>query len=294
MKRFIIVLFFIGLSCFQCNRAEAIKIGLLQDVDKCYFGIATDGQIVDTSTSKQIIPINKLTTYELEGHRSCIELKTEDDDRYKIDCSNITIRTFDKSSYVCVKQKWYRGTVHVINNDGNLTVVNDLGIEDYVQGVTPAEMPSSWNYEALKAQAIAVRSYAIANIGKHGSKGYDLADNTQDQAYNGIACETERTNQAVQDTAGIVLTYDDHIISTMYSASAGGQTKSALESWGKDVPYLQSVKSFDDEVPANGHGVGMTQHGAKNLADMGYNAYQILAYFYSSIHFAKLNPETYK
>lgn len=293
--RKIYTLILLGLFLFiGSNRAEAIKVGLLQDVDKCYIGIATDGQIVNTSTSTQIIPLKKLTTYELKGHRNCIELRTEDDDRYKIDCDNITIRTWDKGSYICVKQKWYRGTVHIINNDGNLTVVNDLGIEDYVKGVTPAEMPSLWNMEALKAQAIAVRSYAIANIGKHGSHGYDLADDTQDQAYNGIMVESARSNQAVNDTEGIVLTYDNHIISTMYSASAGGQTKSALESWGRDVPYLQSVKSFDDDVPANGHGIGMTQYGAKNLADMGYNAYQILSYFYTGIKFAKINPEVYK
>ena len=80
----------------------------------------------------------------------------------------------------------------------------------------------------------------------------------------------------------------------MYSASAGGQTKSALEAWGNDIPYLQSVKSFDDDTGVRGHGVGMTQYGAKNLADMGYNAYQILAYFYTGAHFARLNPEIYK
>ena len=155
-------------------------------------------------------------------------------------------------------------------------------------------MPSSWNIEALKAQAIAVRSYAIANLGKHAKEGFDLVDTVQDQVYNGVMAETPSTNQAVEETEGLVLTYDNKIISTMYSASAGGQTKSALEAWGNDIPYLQSVKSYDDDMEPRGHGVGMTQYGAKNLADMGYNAYQILAYFYTGAHFAKLNPEIYK
>lgn len=291
MKRFILLAFLIFLTV---QPAHAIKIGLIQGENKAYFGIATEGQIVDTQTSKQIIPLCKLTTYEIKGKRNHIEIRTEDDEKCKIDQDRITIRTFNPNSYICIKQKWYRGTIHIINNDGDLTVINDVGIEDYVKGVTPAEMPSSWNIEALKAQAIAVRSYAIANLGKHAKEGFDLVDTVQDQVYNGVLAETPATNQAVEETEGLVLTYDNKIISTMYSASAGGQTKSALEAWGNDIPYLQSVKSYDDDMEPRGHGVGMTQYGAKNLADMGYNAYQILAYFYTGAHFAKLNPEIYK
>ena len=291
MKRFILIAFLIFLTI---QPAHAIKIGLIQGENKAYFGIATEGQIVDTQTSKQIIPLCKLTTYEIKAKRNHIEIRTEDDEKCKIEQDRITIRTFNPNSYICIKQKWYRGTIHIINNDGDLTVINDVGIEDYVKGVTPAEMPSSWNIEALKAQAIAVRSYAIANLGKHAKEGFDLVDTVQDQVYNGVMAETPSTNQAVEETEGLVLTYDNKIISTMYSASAGGQTKSALEAWGNDIPYLQSVKSYDDDMEPRGHGVGMTQYGAKNLADMGYNAYQILAYFYTGAHFAKLNPEIYK
>ncbi len=274
--------------------AYAIKVGLVLDDDKVYFGTATEGQIVDTTTSKQIMPLCKLTTYEIKAKRNHLEIRTEDSEKTRIEKDRITIRTLDSSSYICIKQKWYKGTIHIINNNGNMTVINDVGIEDYVRGVTPAEMPSSWNMEALKAQAIAVRSYAIANLGKHASQGFDLLDSTMDQVYNGVLAETSATNQAVEETKGLVLTYNNKIISTMYSASAGGQTKSALQAWGNDIPYLQSVKSYDDETGIRGHGVGMTQYGAKNLADMGYNAYQILAYFYTGAHFARINPDVYK
>lgn len=274
--------------------AYAIKVGLILNEDKIYFGTATEGQIVDTTTSKQIMPLCKLTTYEIKAKRNHLEIRTEDSEKTKIEKDRITIRTLDSSSYICIKQKWYKGTIHIINNNGDMTVINDVGIEDYVRGVTPAEMPSSWNMEALKAQAIAVRSYAIANLGKHASQGFDLLDSTMDQVYNGVLAETSATNKAVDETKGLVLTYNNKIISTMYSASAGGQTKSALQAWGNDIPYLQSVKSYDDETGIRGHGVGMTQYGAKNLADMGYNAYQILAYFYTGAHFARINPDVYK
>lgn len=291
MRKFILLGLFI---LFLIQPAYAIKVGLVLDDDKIYFGTATEGQIVDTTTSKQIMPLCKLTTYEIKAKRNHLEIRTEDSEKTKIEKDRITIRTLDSSSYICIKQKWYKGTIHIINNNGNMTVINDVGIEDYVRGVTPAEMPSSWNMEALKAQAIAVRSYAIANLGKHASQGFDLLDSTMDQVYNGVLAETSATNQAVEETKGLVLTYNNKIISTMYSASAGGQTKSALQAWGNDIPYLQSVKSYDDETGIRGHGVGMTQYGAKNLADMGYNAYQILAYFYTGAHFARINPDVYK
>ena len=90
------------------------------------------------------------------------------------------------------------------------------------------------------------------------------------------------------------MTYNNKPITAMYSSSAGGQTHSALESWGNDIPYLQSVQSYDDDVKSFGHGVGMTQHGAKNLANMGNNAYQILSHFYNNIQFARINPIYYK
>ena len=84
--------------------------------------------------------------------------------------------------------------------------------------------------------------------------------------------------------------FDMKIISAYYSASAGGMTSDSI--WGGYAPYLHSVPSFDDAVGKKGHGVGMSQHGANNLAKQGYNAYQILQYFYSNIKFAKLNKDS--
>ena len=152
-------------------------------------------------------------------------------------------------------------------------------------------MPSSWAHEAHKAQAIAARSYALANLGKRAKLGFDLKDTPEDQAYNGASAETAGTNSAVDDTKGIVLTYNMQVISAYYSASAGGQTNT--NNWGSSLPYLRSVPSFDENIKKNGHGVGMSQHGANNLAKQGYNAYQILQYFYKDVKFAKINPKSY-
>jgi stage II sporulation protein D len=150
-------------------------------------------------------------------------------------------------------------------------------------------MPSRWKMEAHKAQAIAARSYALANMGKRAGKGYDLKDTPEDQAYGGASSETKNTNEAVYETQGLVMTYNNKVIPAYYHASAGGHTLNASEVWNKDLPFIKSVPSYDDNVPKNGHGIGMSQYGANNLATTGYNAYQILGYFYNNISFNRVN-----
>ena len=164
-------------------------------------------------------------------------------------------------------------------------------MEKYLQGVVPSEMPSSWEHEAHKAQAIAARSYAIANKGKRAKYGYDLKDTPEDQAYGGASAEKTNTNDAVTETANIVLVCQGKIVPAYYSASAGGRTNTGGQVWSKDLPFLKSVPSFDEGIKKNGHGVGMSQYGANNLAKRGYNAYQILKYFYANTKFARIKNE---
>ena len=211
-----------------------------------------------------------------------------------VNTNDAVIKPASDQGCVYAKNNWYRGILRVLNKNNTLTLINDVGIENYLQGVVAAEMPSSWEMEALKAQTIAARTYAIANIGKHSQEGFDLVDTQMDQVYGGIKNECESTNRAVLNTTGIIMTYNNKPISAMYSSAAGGRTTSALESFGNDIPYLQSVESYDENAPKRGHGVGMTQHGANNLAKMGNNSYQILSHFYNSIQFSRINPIYYK
>ena len=191
--------------------------------------------------------------------------------------------------FLCSKRAWYRGDFMLYNwGNTGITLINNLPLEDYLKGVVPSEMPSKWNTEALKAQAIAARSYAVAtkNAGKHASQGFDLLDTTADQAYGGASAEKETTSKAVDDTKGIVIVQEKRgVLPAYYHASSGGQTKV----WESGSSFLQSVPSADGNVKKNGHGVGMSQHGANNLAAQGWNAYQILNYFYKDFKFAKLS-----
>lgn len=286
------LLFLIAVFIFFIQPCFAIKIGLQTDVNKTYIGASTQAEIIDCKTNKLIFVMDKMQGYEFKPHRSVIAIKV-DGEWKKINSNKIVIKP-EENGYVSVKKKWYRGHFQLLNSGDGLTVINDIPIELYLQGVVPSEMPPSWEHDAHKAQAIAARSYAIANMGKRAKHGYDLKDTPEDQAYGGATAETAQTNDAVIETCGLVLVYDGKIIPAYYSASAGGHTKSASQVWTKDVGFIKAVPSFDDGIKKNGHGVGMSQYGANNLAKKGYNAYQILKYFYANTKFAKINSEYYK
>jgi len=267
----------------------AIKIGLQTEVESTGVGTSVSGKIIDANTNHTICDLDAMKGYEIRPYHNLMAIRV-DGEYYKIKSDNIVLKTMNPG-FVSVKGKWYRGIVMIQNKNGKLTVINNVPLEDYLKGVVPSEMPSSWATEAHKAQAIAARSYALANLGKRARYGYDLKDTPEDQAYGGASAETADTNYAVDQTKGIVLTYNMKVINAYYSASAGGQTNT--NSWGSSLPYLRSVPSFDDNVKKNGHGVGMSQHGANNLAKQGYNAYQILQYFYNDVKFARVNPDSY-
>lgn len=269
----------------------AIKIGLIDSATSVIVGTSTKGMFINPATNTKIYDTLGMKAYELRAHKSTIGIKI-DGEYYDLGSGYVVLRPDE--GFVSAKNRWYHGILMIYNRGGKLIVVNKVDIEDYIKGVVPSEMPASWSIEAHKAQAIAARSYALANLGKRASRGYDLKDTPEDQAYGGASAEKARTNKAVDDTKEIVLIYDLKIIPAYYSASAGGQTKSSGDVWTQNLPYLQSVPSYDDSIKKNGHGVGMSQHGANNLAKSGYNSYQILQYFYKGVKFAKINPEFYK
>lgn len=289
MRKF---LFLISLLLIFIQPSFAIKIGLQTEVNRSYIGASTKAEIIDCKTNHQLFVMDKMQGYEFKPYRGGIAIKVNGEYQ-NLNSKQIVIKP-EPNGFISVKNKWYRGHFKIINSSGGLTVMNDIPIEKYLQGVVPSEMPSSWEFDAHKAQAIAARSYAIANMGKRSKYGYDLNDTPEDQAYGGATAETPQTNDAVKETEGIVLIHDGKIIPAYYSASAGGQTKSASDVWTKDLAYIKSVPSYDEGIKKNGHGVGMSQYGANNLAKKGYNSYQILKYFYANTKFAKINPEYYK
>ncbi len=284
LKYFCIV--FLCLIAFS-GRAEAIKVGLQVGTNAVITGTSVKGTVTDKYSRKVICAIDPMTSYKIVPKKNEIQIQVNG--KYYDTGTDSIVISPSTNGFVCAKNRWYRGSIIVTNRNKLLTVINNVKLEDYLLGVVPCEMPSGWNSEALKAQAIAARSYAVANVGKNASKGFDIKDNTEDQAYGGASSETAKTNQIVAETYGIVITQNKQVITAYYCASAGGKTINSGDIWYKDLPYLHSVPSFDGNLKKNGHGIGMSQNGANNLAKQGYNAYQILSYYYNDIKFGKLS-----
>ena len=149
----------------------------------------------------------------------------------------------------------YRGDLVFAASGGQLTVMNYIGIEDYVKGVLPNEMVPSWHIEALKAQAVCARSYALSSINKHQSRyGFDVCDGTDCQVYRGTTNTTNQSDSAVTATAGEYLTYNGELATTYFFSSDGGATEDAVNVWGTEVGYLKGVPDPYENLDAADNG----------------------------------------
>ena len=141
----------------------------------------------------------------------------------------------------------YRGQILVDVVNGKLRAINTLPLEQYLYGVVPAEMPSTWLSAALEAQAIAARSYALAS--RRVAAPFDVYADGRSQAYRGVSVETPAATEAVDETAGQVLLYNGHVATTMFSSSTGGRSQSAADAFsGSGRPYLVSVQDPYDSI----------------------------------------------
>lgn len=159
----------------------------------------------------------------------------------------------------------YGGRLRLIREAQGLRLVNHLGLETYIASVVGAEMPSSWAMEALRAQAVAARSYALAHMARPANRHWHLGDTTRWQAYKGQISSNARTRQAAGSTAGLILSYQGGIVESLYAANR----QISLE--------------------AHGHlGASMSQHGAHDLARQGQRYNQILGHYYQGASLARL------
>jgi len=154
---------------------------------------------------------------------------------------NPQIKSADNEA-TALQNKSYRGVLEFGRYSGKkITVVNSVGMEDYLKGVVPSEMPASWNEEALKAQAVAARTYVYSRRSAHESEGYDVCDTTNCQVYGGFEAENQNSSKAVDDTKNEVAIYNGEPIFSVFFSSSGGSTDDCANVWGTDFPYLKAV-----------------------------------------------------
>ena len=153
-----------------------------------------------------------------------------------------SLKIESKESGIKVKGKRYRGKIEIVMDKSSLLLINELKLEDYLVGLINQEISSKWPMEAVKAQAVVARTYALYQKKNRKYPTYDLESTVTSQVYGGMDSEDELARQAVKETEGEVAYYNGEMIQALYHSSCGGKTEDALEVWGKEIPYLKSIK----------------------------------------------------
>jgi stage II sporulation protein D len=218
----------------------SVRVLLLSNRPSVRFNGATDACSVKLVENKTYVAKRKRGKVQLRNKRGRLA-----------NCGGLLSATGGAEINLLGKGR-YRGAIEVRPAGSGLSAVNAVGLEDYVRGVISKESPSSWPPDALRAQAVAARSFALATSRQGG--GFDHYDDTRSQVYGGVAAETARTNQAVADTALQVVLYQGKVAETYFFSTSGGHTEnnefSSLGFGGMPLPYLRGVPDpYDGDSP---------------------------------------------
>lgn len=235
-----------------------IRVAIARDVNSLTVGTSTPGTVVDANG--QVLG----------------KLSANEGTHVHPDGGNIRIGKWQtpagvwlkptNNGLVFVNGRWYRGDLLLVSQGNSLLAVNYVDIEEYLVSVVGSEVYPSWPMAALKAQAIAARSYALVHYIRPAHGLYDLGNTQRWQVYKGIEAEWNTTSQAVQETRGVFLSYKGGVVESMYAAS-------------------------DDIVRNVFGGRGMSQTGAYNLAMQGYDYQQILDNYYPGAGLAWIDTQ---
>lgn len=144
----------------------------------------------------------------------------------------------------------YRGSLELVPHGAGFTVINHVSIEDYLAGVVPEEMPSEWRADAVQAQAVAARTFALKGRKRHQGDGYDLCASTHCQQYGGVGAEEAPATAAIKATYGEVLVYNGALIEALFHTDSGGMTENSESVWGTKYPYLRAAKELKQGTQA--------------------------------------------
>jgi stage II sporulation protein D len=221
--------------------AQDIRVGLSQGASEVTVGSSTPTSLLDGNgrVLGQIPALQGFSATTATGGVSVAGKKAW----------QITLKP-KENGFIYAGGRWYRGEVNLVRDSGGITVINRLNMEDYLASVIGKEMYNTWPQEALKAQAVASRSYAVFKLQRPQYKLFDVLDTTTSQVYVGLEGEANSTQEAVKATAGQVLMYQGKVIEAVFHSSSGGHTENSENVWQNVVPYLRGVADFDQPSPS--------------------------------------------
>ena len=233
----------------RCDADQAdqlVRIGLAQNVTELKLAIDADMQLWDLSAGEDAPQQLPQLEDQVQMQVTCTQ------DAILVNNGPVgpgPLKLVPGAALLRWNGRNYRGEFRIVLQNGRMTLINQLPMEDYLRGVVPCEVMPGWPLTALKAQAIAARTYTVANLNRHAATGFDLCDTSHCQVYGGASSEKPTTDQAVLETAGAVLMYKGKVISAFYHDTSGGYTSDAADIWGGNVPYLKAVPDWDSNSP---------------------------------------------
>lgn len=230
------------------KEASYIKVGILQNQSKLVLSVNKPYIISDEATQTVLVtlPANIPVAIEKKGNQMILN-------KNGFISNSIIIKSASDTEGLLTKigDKAYRGNIIIKNTQQGLTAIDNIYLEEYLYGVLPVEMSAEWPQEALKAQAVAARTFALYSKGKHKADGFDVCSSTHCQSYAGVSREVASACKAVDDTRGIILCYQEKPIYAAYHSSSGGMTENSEDVWGSYLPYLRAVQDDDTGAPAH-------------------------------------------
>ena len=221
-------------------QALELRVAIQKNVDRVKVGSSTSAVVKDSAGRKlgELTPMAALSAQPKSGK---IFLD-------KLQATEIIVEPSD-NGYVWIGDRWYRGKTRLVLNGNNITAINHVDLEHYLYSVVGAEAVSTWPIEALKAQAVAARSYALYKRKTSGTQLYDVDTTQSTQVYKGLNTEYVTTHEAVNTTAGQIMTYNNSVILAAFHSSSGGHTENVEDIWTSPLPYLRGVVDYDHESP---------------------------------------------
>ncbi|MGF1589419.1 MAG: SpoIID/LytB domain-containing protein [Pleurocapsa sp.] len=222
-------------------QAIELRVAIKKEVLSLKIGSSTTAIVKDGAGKQlgELTPMSSLAA-ELQGNMIAIN--------HRVGAGELIIEP-QNNGYVWIGDRWYRGKTRLIRQDNGITAINQVDLEEYLYSVVGAEAIATWPIEALKAQAVAARSYALYKQ-TTGSNGlYDVDTTIGTQVYKGLDSEYTTTHEAVDGTLGQIMTYNNKVILAAFHSSSGGYTENVEDVWTAPLPYLRAVVDYDQKSP---------------------------------------------
>lgn len=229
------------------GQTHKVRVAILKDVSAVTLSIRGKYTIIDPKTNRELASGRRLQKTEVTPTPNGIMIA---DQIYFVDQLRILVKK-DVSIYSKGKKLRYRGQIDIVRDQKNtFLVINVLDLEDYVKGVLYHEVPHYWPLTAIKAQAVATRTYAVYQVSMRTGEKYDVTSDIYSQVYGGRSAERYRPNIAVKRTRGEVLMFKGSILPAYFHSTCGGKTENVAQLWKHDLFPLSGVScSFCKRSP---------------------------------------------